>query len=119
MPSSGGGANSEFALQELNKAVRDQEDKVEERRKVLSTIVRTKGVIYKGQDSFYDQSGVNEQVMKDDAREEAIKRGLDVQDYADAKRDFESDQQLLQALKLKQIEQTICKQGAGRQSRFE
>jgi hypothetical protein len=35
-------------LQELNKAVRDQEDKVEERRKVLATIVRTKGIIYKG-----------------------------------------------------------------------
>ena len=57
--------------------------------------------------------------MKDDAREEAIKRGLDAQDYADAKRDFESDQQLLQALKLKQIDQTIAKQRARRKSRFE
>ena len=217
---------SALALQELNKAVRDQEDKVEERRKVLSTIVRTKGIIYKGQDSFYGQSGVDEdqgarsalqtfneleqekmqlesqvnsllkydneqlmtyasglnlpdntvknflpqyneakrqlesakinglgddhpsvkaaeeqvqaakrqvdegvvnlratlqaqlemandrlknvEVMKDDSREEAIKRGLDAQDYVDAKRDFENDQQLLQALKLKQIEQTIA-----------
>ncbi|RYD38743.1 MAG: hypothetical protein EOP85_16885, partial [Verrucomicrobiaceae bacterium] len=35
------------ALYELNKAVRDQEDKVEERRKVLATVVRTKGIIYK------------------------------------------------------------------------
>lgn len=219
-------AAAALALQELNKAVRDQEDKVEERRKVLATIVRTKGIIYKGQDSFYSQSGVDEdqgarsalqthnqleqeklqkesqinsllkyngdqlmtyasgvdspdntvkylqpryldakrqlesartnglgddhptvkaaaeqvqatkrqieegvvnlratlqaqlemtnnrlkkvEVMKDDSREEAIKRGLDAQDYADAKRDFESDQQLLQALKLKQIEQTIA-----------
>ena len=219
--------DSAVALRELNKAVRDQEDKVEERRKVLATIVRTKGVIYKGQDSFYGQSGEDEdqgarsalqnynqleqekmqlesqvnslskydsdqlmtyaggldlpdnivknlqpqyaeakrklesakisglgedhpsvkaaaeqvqatkrqmdegvvnlratlqeqlamtddrlkkvEVMKDDSREEAIKRGLDAQDYADAKRDFESDQQLLQALKLKQIEQTIAK----------
>lgn len=48
------------ALIELNKAVRDQEDKVEERRKVLATIVRTKGIIYKGQDSFYGQSGMDE-----------------------------------------------------------
>ncbi len=214
-----------LALHELNKAVRDQEDKVEERRKVLATIVRTKGIIYKGQDYFYGQSGVDEdqgarsalqthnqleqdkmqlesqvnsllkydkdqlmtyasaidvpdntvknlqpqyldaerqlesargsglgndhptmkaaveqvqatkrqmnegvinlratlqaqlaltndrlknvEVMKSDSREESIKRGLDAQDYADAKRDFETDQQLLQAMKLKQIEQTI------------
>ncbi len=52
--------NAERQLHELNKAVRDQEDKVEERRKVLDTIVRTKGIIYKGQDSFYNQGGVDE-----------------------------------------------------------
>ncbi len=45
---------------ELAKAIRDQEDKLEERRKVLATIVRTKGIIYKGQDSFYGGSGVDE-----------------------------------------------------------
>lgn len=135
------------ALAELNKAVRDQEDKVEERRKVLATIVRTKGIIYKGQDSFYGQSGVdkdqgardalqtNNQIqqekeqlesqgvaelradlqaklddvenLKDDTREEAIKRGLDNQDYVDAKRDFETDQELLQQMRLKQIDRTI------------
>ena len=161
-------ANADRASYELAKAVRDQEDKVEERRKVLATIVRTKGIIYKGQDSFYGQSGVDEdqgarralqtynqlekehaqlqnqlqtwdesngdgqtkanlqaqlamaddrlkkvEVMKDDSREEAIKRGLDAQDYVDAKRDFESDQQLLQALKLKQIEQTIAQKMSG------
>jgi capsular exopolysaccharide synthesis family protein len=213
--------DSDKGLYELNKAVRDQEDKVEERRKVLATIVRTKGIIYKGQDSFYGQSGVDEdqgarsalqtyneleqekmqlesqinsllkydsdqlmvsaaglnlpdniiknllpqyndakrtldtlkinglgvnhptvlaaadqiktmkhqldegvvnlratlqaqldmaadrlknvEVLKNDSREEAIKRGLDAQDYVDAKRDFETDQQLLQSMKLKQI----------------
>ena len=213
------------ALFELNKAVRDQEDKVEERRKVLATIVRTKGIMYKGQDSFYGQSGVDEdqaargalqtynelqaqkmqlesqaqsllkydsddllryasgldlpensikqnypqylqskreisdlkikgladnhptleaarenitamkrqldegvinlkdtlntqlamaserlekvKALKDDTHEDAIKRGLDAQDYADAKRDFETDQELLQQLKLKQIGETI------------
>jgi capsular exopolysaccharide synthesis family protein len=217
--------DSDKGLYELNKAVRDQEDKVEERRKVLATIVRTKGIIYKGQDSFYGQSGVDEdqgarsalqtfneleqekmqlesqinsllkydsdqlmvyaaglnlpdnviknllpqyneakrtldalkinglgdrhptilaaadqiagmknqldegvvnlratlqaqldmasdrlqkvEIMKDDSREEAIKRGLDAQDYVDAKRDFETDQQLLQAMRLKQIGKTI------------
>lgn len=49
------------ALQELSKAVRDQEDKVEERRKNLSTIARTKKIIYQGDDSFYSRSsGVDE-----------------------------------------------------------
>ena len=58
MPTRNTGRKSKVAmpsgsLHELNKAVRDQEDKVEERRKVLATIVRTKGIIYKGSDSFY------------------------------------------------------------------
>ena len=217
--------DAERQLHELNKAVRDQEDKVEERRKVLATIVRTKGIIYKGTDSFYGQSGVDEdqgaknalqtfhqleqdkmqlesqissllkydsdqlmvyaggldlpdniirnlypqyqeakrqldslkinglgdrhptvlaavdqienmkrqldegvvnlrdilkaqldlatdrlksvEVMKDETREEAIKRGLDAQDYVDAKREFETDQELLQTMKLKQMGETI------------
>jgi succinoglycan biosynthesis transport protein ExoP len=217
--------DAENALLELNKAVRNQEDKVEERRKVLATIVRTKGIIYKGDDSFYGQSGVDEdqgartaleaynqleqekrklesqigsllkydsdqlmvyasgldlpdniirnlypqyleakrqldglkinglgakhptvlaavdqienmkrqlnegvvnlratltaqldlaadrlksvEVMKNETREEAIKRGLDAQDYVDAKRDFETDQDLLQTMRLKQMGETI------------
>lgn len=217
--------DSTKALYELNKAVRDQEDKVEERRKVLATIVRTKGIIYKGQDSFYGQSGVDEdagarsalqtynelesqkmqlesqitslsqfnsdelmryasglelpeniirnlypeyltatrqlndlkikglgdqhptvlaaveqisamkhqlnegvvnlratlkaqlsmasdrlknvEVRKNETREEAIRRGLDAQDYVDAKRDFETDQELLQTMRLEQINKTI------------
>jgi capsular exopolysaccharide synthesis family protein len=215
------GRYSDKSLYELNKAVREQEDKVEERRKVLATIVRTKGIIYKGQDSFYGSSGVNEdqgaqsaletfnlleqekmqlasqinsllkydsdqlivyaasldlpdnviknlypqylelklqldslkisglgdnhptvkaameqiagtkrqldegvvnlratlqaqlnmaedrlksvEVRKDETREEAIRRGLDAQDYVDAKRDFETDQELLQKMKLEKV----------------
>lgn len=211
----------ELALTKLRKAVQNQEDKVEERRKVLSTIARTKGIIYRGDDSFFNQSGVDEdqgaksalmtfhqleqekmqlesqissllkydsdqlmvyaagldlpdniirnllplyqqakrdleglktnglgdlhptvlsamgqidnmkkqldegvvnlratlraqldlaadrfksvEAMKNDTREEAIKRGLDAQDYVDAKRDFETDQELLQTMKLKLI----------------
>lgn len=221
----------------LQKAIKEQEQKVEDRRKVLATITRTKGIIYKGTDSFYDKSGVdedqegvrdahkggvdddqgardavetyqklqeqkmqlesqlsclkkydkeqlmtyaggldlpentvkqlypqyveakrqlealkikgladnhptvraaNDQVanmkhqidegvvnmratlkaqldlaadrlksvesIKDSSREEAIKRGLDAQDYVDAKRNFENDRQLLQMMKLKQLE---------------
>ena len=164
MPASGGGghdfadglippsdAASAANLKNLRQAVRDQEDKVEERRKVLATIVRTKGIIYKSQDSFSGQAGVDEdqgarsalqtanvlakeqaqlhtqlqtlnesnadsqtkatvqaqlalagdrlkeiEIMKDESREESIKLGLDAQDYVDAKREFETDQQLLQ-----------------------
>jgi len=218
-------------LQELNRAVREQEDKVEERRKVLATIARTKQIIYKGQDSFYTQGGVDEdmgarsalqifydteqeilqlesqisslleydsdqlivyasalnlpdniirtlypqyldakrqldalkvnglgdrhptvlvatdniekikrhldegvvnlratlqaqlalaknrlqsaEVSKDETREEAIKRGLDAQDYVDAKRDFETDQQLLQQMRIKQMGETISRKIPG------
>jgi polysaccharide biosynthesis transport protein len=220
------GRDAEQAIHELNKAVRDQEDKVEERRKVLATIVRTKGIIYKGQDSFYGQTGVNEDQsaqsamqtyhqieqekmqlesqissllkydsdqlmmlsglnlpdgvirnllpqyqeamrqleglkisgygdqhptvlaavgqienmkkqldegvvnlratlkaqldlaterlksvgeMKNSTREEAIRRGLDAQDYVDAKREFETDQELLQQMKLKLIGEDITR----------
>jgi len=220
------GRDADRQLHELNKAVRDQEDKVEERRKVLSTIARTKGIIYRGDDSFFNTSGVDEdqgaknalqtfhqleqekmqlesqissllkydsdqlmvyasgldlpdniirnlypqyleykrqlegftinglgpshptvraandnlrsmkqqldegvvnlratlsaqldlatnrlksvEVMKDETREEAIKRGLDAQDYVDAKREFETDQELLQTMKIKQMGETIA-----------
>lgn len=213
--------DEEKQLLALRKAVQAQEDKVEERRKVLSTIARTKGIIYKGSDSFYDGGGVDEdqgaknalamyhkleqektqlegqinsllkddneqrisnasgldvpdnivknlypqyleakrqleaqkingldekhpsvlaakeqtermkkqldegvvnlrdtlkaqldltndrfqtvKTMKDETRDDAIKRGLDAQDYVDAKRDFETDQELLQQMKLKLI----------------
>ncbi len=125
---------------QLNKAIREQEDKVEERRKVLTTIARTKGIIYKGTDSFYGQSGVDEDqgarnalgeytqierekmemesqlkdsvAMAEAHREEAIKRGLDAQDYGDAKKDFEADQQLLMAMKRKQGELRVAAAGA-------
>ncbi|MES2657830.1 MAG: hypothetical protein V4689_04385 [Verrucomicrobiota bacterium] len=217
--------DSSKSLNELDQAVRDQEAKVEDRRKVLATIVRSKGIIYRGPDSFYGQSGTDEdqgarnalqtynnlqtqkmqlesqinsllkyhndeliryasgldlpdntvkvlypqyleakreqellkrrglgdrhptllaqdeqvqaielqmnesvvnlratlqaqldmatdhlkkaEVAKKEAHEEAIKRGLDAQDYVDAKRDFETDQQLLQEMKLKQISEKV------------
>ncbi len=218
-------------LQELNKAVQEQEDKVEERRKVLSTIVRTKGIIYKGTDSYYNTGGIDDdqgarnalqiyhdieqeklqlesqissllkydsdqlmvyasglnlpdniirtlypqyqeakrqldgikisglgdrhptvlvavdqienmkrqldegvvnlratlqaqlelatnrlksvEILKDESREEAIKRGLDAQDYVDAKREFESDLDLLQTMRLKQTGETISRKIPG------
>lgn len=57
---------------QLDQTIRDQEDNAEESRKVLGTLARTKGIIHKG---------------------------LDAQDYAGAKRDFESEQQKLVELK--------------------
>jgi Mg-chelatase subunit ChlD len=89
---------------ELDKAIRDQEDKVEERRKVLATIVRTKEIIYKGQDSFYGSSGESDSRLDDrvasvESREESIKRGLDAQDHVDAANDYQSDKDLLERMK--------------------
>ncbi|MEI7955281.1 MAG: polysaccharide biosynthesis tyrosine autokinase [Verrucomicrobiota bacterium] len=215
----------DMALLELKKAVRVQEDIVEERRKVLANIVRAKGIIYYGPDSYYRNTGMEDdngaknaldtfnqletekmqlesmiqsllkysadqlmvyasglalpdnivqtlypkyldqktqfegmkrqglglkhpsmlataQVLesmkkqldegvvslrdtlqaklelaearfkralssKNDKRGEAIKRGLDAQDYVDAKRDFESEQEMLQQMKLKLIGEEI------------
>jgi polysaccharide biosynthesis transport protein len=42
------GRESEHYVQEFSKMIRDQEDKVEERRKALAAIVRAKGIIYRG-----------------------------------------------------------------------
>jgi secreted protein with Ig-like and vWFA domain len=88
-------ANRVMELETLNKEVRDQEDKVEERRKVLSTMVRTKGVVYQGSDPQPGNVAV---------KDPTITRGLDVQDFAEAKREFQSDQDHLRGKKLKQIE---------------
>lgn len=89
------------AMQELNRAVRDQEDKLEERRKLLVAIIKSKGrdIIINKSDSTSDP------VEK--SREGEIKRLLDAVDYNEAKRDFETEQELLQQLKLKKISQEI------------
>ncbi len=71
----------ERGLLELNQAVKDQEDKVEERIKVLRTIP-----------SPIDPNA---------------RGGWSDPEHADAKRDLDADQALLQTLKLKQISETI------------
>jgi tetratricopeptide (TPR) repeat protein len=214
-----GSGASEVVIREMRKAIREQEDKVEERRKVLANIGRAKGLIYREAgmendsadrsaiDTFnqleteklqsesmiqsllkYDgerlmtyasglqlpdnavktlypkyleqksklelmqKQGAREQdptlraqqqatesmkkqldegvvllrdtlqakmelaearlkralTAKNEKRGEAIKRGLDVQDYVDAKRDLEAEQQLLQQMKLKLIGDEIA-----------
>lgn len=54
------GKSLEIGINELKKAVRTQEDKVEELRKILTTISRTKDIIYRGDISFGVQSGLDE-----------------------------------------------------------
>jgi succinoglycan biosynthesis transport protein ExoP len=46
-------------------------------------------------------------VMKDDTREEAINRGIDAQDYVETKKAYETDQELLRTMKLKQVGEKI------------
>ena len=90
----------EAMLRELHKAVRVQEDIVAERRKELENIVRAKGIIYQGKDSFAESSDK-------EAPGEAAPGGPEAPVHVDSKRDFETDQQLLQTMKLKQIEEGI------------
>ncbi len=76
---------------ELDKTIKEQEDKVEERRTVLANIVRTRGM-----ESEAAQT-----------RDEAIKKSLAAQDYLDAKRDFETDLEMLQQMKLLRITENL------------
>lgn len=219
------GRDAEEQLKQLRAAVQQQEDKVEERRKALTNIIKTKNIIYTGEDSYYRHAGVDDDqgartalevfnkleqeklqletqittllryesedlmayahglelpenmirtlypqyleekrtldslklsgygdlhpvvlaseqriarlweqlnegvvnlratltaklelateslskvsVMKDSKRDDAIQRSIDAQGYVDAKRDFESDQQLLQQMKLKLIGEQV------------
>ncbi|MDP4648106.1 MAG: hypothetical protein NWS80_13380 [Akkermansiaceae bacterium] len=79
----------EKSIMELKRAVREQEDKVEERRKIFVTISRHKGPY------LLDGSNLPKSVD-----------GLS-QEYLDAQRDFEVEQGLLEKLKLKLISAEI------------
>jgi hypothetical protein len=100
----------EMRLKEIKKAVRDQEERVENDRKILARIVRSKGIIYKGTDSVVppeptpetgatpeEKAALQEALNKKEAEE----RGRDAQDYVDAKRDLEISQELLRQMQLK------------------
>lgn len=78
---------SDEVLNELRKVVREQEDKVEELRKVLTIITR------------------NHQNRAIDA--------VEAQDYADAKREFEAEISLLDQLKIKVITEEITRNSSG------
>lgn len=54
------GKTIEKGINELRKAVREQEDKVEDRRKNLTTISRTKNIIYHGDREMMSRGGLDE-----------------------------------------------------------
>ncbi|RYD46901.1 MAG: hypothetical protein EOP85_06490 [Verrucomicrobiaceae bacterium] len=101
-------------LEEMKKAVMEQEMKVEEKRKALASIVRAKGIIYKGKNSMIEPQGhapaadpdaaeaqVDPGNQAEMARKDAEERGRDAMAYIDAKQDFETDQNLLHYMRIK------------------
>ncbi|MES2996509.1 MAG: von Willebrand factor type A domain-containing protein [Verrucomicrobiota bacterium] len=95
-------SSSKVDLAELNKAIREQEDKVEEKRKNLAIIARTKRITYTGNESQIARNS------RDSDVEDAVKQSIDGRDYAAAKNEFESDQQRLSALREKKAEAEIA-----------
>ena len=97
----------EQKLRELNKSVREQEDKVEERRKVLSTIAKMKSI---GLRLNSEGALVPYQITKGDEKpspEEEFNAGMGLRDYLDARKEFEMDRDLLETLKLEQLNEAI------------
>jgi capsular polysaccharide biosynthesis protein len=132
--------DEELQFNEFKRAIQEQEDKVEERRKNLTAIVRGCKMITLGEpNSDIGSEGVNGNQISDPYRsealsaklelannplaqddqtidppsEKAIKRALEDQNYVDAKRAFEAEQELLQNMKLKLITETICRKIRG------
>lgn len=77
-------------------SLRELAETVEERRKALASIVRTKGIIYTGEDTGARTARV--EAMRDETRDQAIQRGLDAQDYTEAKAAFEADLRRLEEM---------------------
>jgi hypothetical protein len=95
----------EKSLEQLKRAVRDQEDKVEERRKVLATIIETKEIIYRGDETSND--GDSPATRGSTVSESSVS-------YGDVRFLLETDQKLLEEMKLKLTEETIKLQGSGK-----
>lgn len=87
---------SESASKALSEAVREQENKVEERRKALSDIVRTKTLLH-------HHEGVA-------PKPQAEAGGVDTEEYVARKREFESELELLQSLKLKHVTEKVSRE---------
>ncbi|MBX3739795.1 MAG: hypothetical protein KF712_02300 [Akkermansiaceae bacterium] len=87
---------SESASNALAEAVREQENKVEERRKALAEIVRTKTLLH-------HHEGVT-------PKPQAGAGGVDTEEYVIRKREFESELELLQSLKLKHVKERVSRE---------
>jgi autotransporter-associated beta strand protein len=72
-------------VERLKQVIRNQEEKVEDKGKLLATIERSKRIVYHGKDS--------------QAQQEEIKTALDAVDYDEARKEYEESQDLLQAMK--------------------
>lgn len=73
-------------LAELDSAIRDQEDRVEEKRKVLAAIVRAKGIVYDPSKPM-------------PSNPESEKLTADSQDYVEFKRDLETSNRMLEEMR--------------------
>lgn len=87
---------SESASNALAEAVREQENKVEERRKALAEIVRTKTLLH-------HHNGVT-------PKPQVGAGGVDTEEYVIRKREFESELELLQSLKLKHVKEKVSRE---------
>lgn len=83
--------NQEAVLQVLSKQVRDQEDKVEEGKAVVLAITKSKGLL------------IGDEPSAGEAAREAVKNLPDMSDYADARRDLELQQKILEMLRMKRL----------------
>jgi uncharacterized protein involved in exopolysaccharide biosynthesis len=110
--------DAESWIKEIKKAIREKEDKVEEHRKILTTIIRVKGkgIIIPEGESPGDVKELQPEnpppntgkpSPAESEHDAAIRRALDTQDYIDSKRDLETEQQLHEHLRLKLISAEI------------
>lgn len=94
--------SSEQEPYELRNEIRALEDRVEERRKVLTRISRTKDIIYYGEGELTADQQQSVEQLREETKGAALERSIDETDYAAAKRDFLADQEELRQLKVKQ-----------------
>ena len=97
-PATGGGS-----VDELKKMVRDQEDRVEARRKELSQIVRTKGIIYRGEDSFVGEDSE----IAAQAHQKLATEKIQLESQIQTLRSYKSDQLMTYASGLDLPENTV------------
>jgi Mg-chelatase subunit ChlD len=86
--------------EELRKAVKTQEDAVEDKRQALQTIIRTQGIVYNSAGGGSNAAGERHNSTNSDA----IKQSSASASFEDAQEAFAQEQRILESLKLKQIE---------------